>query len=243
MSEGLLACGDLFINRFEDGVWGGFNPAGNATKFEIKPNASLKSRISKSCAGYGQEVDSVAIPAPTEVSIEVDELNKENLAIAFLGTSNAITVGASSVTDEAHTVATPNQTIRLAKGNVSNVTITKGGTELAEGKDYNIVNAKVGLIKMVAVGEVKVFYQAGAITANKTTGGDKSLVKLAYLLVGKNLVTGEPLQCEVWDTTVTPTSPVDFLAEDFVTLSLSGNAKFVQEKGSSFEVLTKIQNA
>ena len=248
---GLLACGNVFVDRKINGVWQGIVPFGNATKFEIKTNSELKQRTSRKCENYGQAVDSVTIQRPAELNITLDELDRESLAIIFLGTSAAQTIAGGTITDELIPVVTVGKIIRTASANISSVVVSDatGATAFTEGTDYEIVNAAVGLIKILEGGsivagvDVSVDYVSADVTANVVTGGTDPNIKLRYLLVGQNLVTQEPLQVEVFDSNASPQSGVDFLSEEYSTIELSGTANIDPDKGYPFEVKTEIVNA
>ena len=249
--SGFLGCGEVFVDRKVGGVWQGFVPFGNATKFELKSNSELKQRISKKCDSYGQAVDSVTIQRPAELSIMLDEIDRESLAIIFLGSSLAENVTGGTVTDELIPVTTVGKMIRTANANINTVVVSDatGTTPFTEGTDYEIVNSAVGLIKILEGGsivagvDVSVDYDSALVTANVVRGGTDSDVKLRYLLVGKNLATQENVQVDVWESNASPQSGVDFLSEEFTTIELSGSANIDPDKGNPYEVRTEIVNA
>lgn len=248
---GLLACGNVYVDRKIDGVWQGMVPFGNATKFEIKTNSELKPRKSKKCENYGQAVDSVTIQQPADINITFDEIDRESLSIIFLGNATANTIAATTVTDEIIPVVAAGKIIRTSASNISAVTVSDatGVTLFTLGTDYTIENAAVGLINIIDGGaitsgvNVSVDYVSGEVAYNRVTAGTDPNIKLRYLLVGKNLVTQEPLQVEVFESNASPQSGVDFLSEEYATIELSGTANIDPVKGTPFEVHTEIVNS
>lgn len=251
-NTGFLGCGTVYLNRRTGGVYQGWQEIGNATKFGIKSNSTLKERKSKACASYGQPVDAVSIPDPSELSIDTDTVNRQNLAMAFLGNDYAVAIAAGTVTDEV--IIAPvvlGAMMQTAKGNISTVDITDstGGTTYVNGTDYEVVNAAVGLIKVIDGGSITsaesllIDYANGSVAGTRITGGTESQINVAIKLVGKNLVDDSGVTVDVWDAIVSPTSEIDFLADDFSNIQLTGRIQLDAVKGNGYEVITDIANS
>lgn len=242
--SGFLGCGTIYFNREVNGVASGWKEVGNSMKFAIKSNSTLKERKSKKCNSYGQTVDSVSIADPSELSINLDTIDKTNLAIAFLGNDSTISVTAGTITDESIVAPDQGAMLKTMQGNISAVVITDATatTTYAAGTDYNVINEAVGLIEIVegggiTAGEVLlVDYANGVVTASKVTGGTESQIKVGIMMVGKNLVNNTGVVVEVWKATVSPTSEIDFLADDFSAVELTGRIELDEVKGNGFEV-------
>ncbi len=117
--SGYLGSGDLYMDRLaEDGSNTGFVLVGNATQFAITEESETKERISTGRDTYGQALDTASIKKPAKISITLDELKKENLAMALLGDVAAMSQGAG--TGESETVtAKSGKFSQLAKGNLA----------------------------------------------------------------------------------------------------------------------------
>ena len=247
--KSLLACGDLYFSRIVNGVYQGFVKVGIASSMAVKPNSTLKEQISKSCANYGQVEESVAIPAPTEITISVGDLNKQNLAIQFLGTSIDNLVTAGTVTSAPFTVQKLGNVAVLPHKNISNLAVKDTGASITYtlGTDYELNNATAGLITPLVGGAItdnqvlEVSYDYTAMKSATIKGGTESQIKVGIMLVGKNLVDGKGLTLNVWRTTLAPTSAVDFLSDDFVKMELSGKAEIVDGKDEPFSVEIDIE--
>lgn len=99
-ARAFLGAGDLYISRYANGVWGAYLGPYECNKFEPKANSELKEAVSKSRAGYGQVVESAVLQQPSDLKVELTEVNRESLAIALLGTTAALSQASGSLVDE-----------------------------------------------------------------------------------------------------------------------------------------------
>ena len=116
---GFLGSGDLYMDRLaKDGSSTGFVLTGNATKFSIQEESETKERISTGRETYGQALDTASVKKPAKITITIDELNKENLAMALLGDVAIMNQGAG--TGESETVtAKSGKFSQLTKSNLA----------------------------------------------------------------------------------------------------------------------------
>jgi len=125
-ARGFLGAGDLYIARQVGGVFQAFEGPFECTKFEIKPNIELKEQVSKGRTTYGQVIESVAIPQPSDLTVDLSEVNKSSLAIALLGTTAALAQTAGTLTDEAVT-AESDAWVALSKAALTGTQTVAGG--------------------------------------------------------------------------------------------------------------------
>lgn len=260
--SGFLGSGDLYYNRVVAGVDQGWLRMGNATKLEIKENTELKERKSKQKASYGQVLDSVAVKQPAELAVTLDDLDRDVLAMAFLGDVADISVTGSSVTDEGHPTAEYNGYIRLANGNISNVVIKDAATGLITyvlGSDYVIASAKSGMIQLIkgdgtddiveneayvaSTSGIEVSYDYATSTGKKVKGGTNSSIKVALMMDGENFADQSQVEVDIWEAVLAPQTGVDFLADDFATLELNGTLNTPTGFDSAYEVNTDLVTA
>ncbi len=117
--SGFLGSGDLYMDRLaEDGSSTGFVLTGNATQFAITEESETKERISTGRDTYGQALDTASVKKPAKITITLDELKKENLAMALLGDITALNQGAGTGQSEIIT-AKSGKFAQLAKGNLA----------------------------------------------------------------------------------------------------------------------------
>jgi len=245
--SGFLGSGKLYFNRVVGGVSQNWLPFGNATKFEIKENAEIKERKSKIKGTYGQVLDSVAIKQPPEVAIALDDLDKDNLALLFLGDVSSVSVTGGSVTSEAQT-AKLDKSFELANRKVTSVVVkdVTDTTTYVENTDYEIVNADLGFVKPLSGGSISeddvlhISYDYATIAGNKISGGTNSSIKVALKLDGENFADQSNVLVDVWEAVLTPQTGVDFLSEDFATLELNGTLNTPSGKSNSYEVQTDL---
>ena len=152
----------------------------------------------------------------------------ENLAIALRGLIEQTTVTAGNVTDEAITAAF-DKYVPLANGDISSVVVTDvvATNTYIEGTDY-VLNTRLGLIEALSTGAITdaeallVNYSYGARTFYKITGSKEAFIKTALILDGENQVNAKNCKVTVYEARIRPQGAVDFLANDYVKLSLGG---------------------
>jgi len=251
---GFLGSGDLYYNRVVGGVSQGWLRFGNAVKMEIKENTEIKERKSKQKKTYGQVLDVVAVKQPAEIAVTLNDVNKDVLALAFLGDVSAESVTAGSVTDEGHGTGKYDSMIRLNKENVSNVVIKDSATGLITytvDVDYKIVSAERGLIQILkgdgtddivedeayvdVTSGLKVSYDNGVVSADVVSGGTNSSIKVALLLDGENFADQSKVSVDVFEAVIAPQTGVDFLADDFASIELNGTLNTPVGKTSAYQ--------
>lgn len=232
-ARGFLGAGDLYIARFVGGVAQPYQGPYECTKFEIKPNVDLKEMTSKGRNTYGQVIESVAIPQPADLSVDLPEVNKESLAIALLGTVAAVSQSAGSLTDEVVTVVALDAWLPTGKASFTTMTVkTSGDVDLTEGEDF-IVDKQLGWVKILstnnnsvaAAGTVKVSGAYAATTGNEIKGMTQAQLRAKFKLVGKNFADDLPYVVTVHEAIIAADSAFDFLQDDFASVSLPGRMK------------------
>lgn len=236
--SGLLCAGDLYIDRFdEDGNPTGLRQVGNATRFEINEPSESVQRGSNMRDSYGQLLSDVAIKQPSTIGITLDDINKDNLAMALLGDTEAVDITAGSVTDE-EVLGYPGGRTALANTNLDpegTITVTDDGgtpTEFTEGADYE-VDHRLGHIIVLEGGGISagdtllVSYDFLARTGSKVSGGVRPQIRAKLVLDGRNLDNGKPIHVTVFEASLRPDGAVDFLSSEFVQLTMTGNLKLV----------------
>lgn len=231
-ARGYLGSGDLYLARFVNGVAGDLMGPYEASKVEIKPNSEVKELVSKGRNTYGQVIESVTIPQPADLTIDLTELNKESLAIALFGTTAVInqTAGTWSTAIDVSTkhgawVALPKAAILTLV--VKDPTAT---TTYVEGEDY-LLNKELGWIKTLstgAIGATEVLKVTGSYddqTGTQINGITNNDVRVKVVLHGKNFADGLPTIVTIHEAVIAADSAIDFLADDFNSISLPGRMK------------------
>jgi hypothetical protein len=244
---GVLASGTLYVDRIEAGVKQGLTKWEGLAKLEIKPNSELKEMLSKDKNKYGQIVASVAINKPAELSLELNDMTREALAIALQGTGAAYSQGSGSITDEVVT-AKLGKFVELSKRNIAVagfvVTNSAGTVTYVLNTDYT-VNYALGLLEILSTGAIteaqslKVDFTYSAVAGDRIQGATLAQVKAELLLDGVNLEDGKPMSVRIYEATLTADGAVDFMGDDFVKLSMKGRMTTPTGKSEPFEVIYK----
>lgn len=231
-ARGFLGAGDLYIARQVNGVFAAYEGPYECTKFEIKPNVELKEMTSKGRNTYGQVIESVAIPQPADLTVELPEVNKESLSIALLGTVAGVSQVGGTLTDQNVTITALNTWYALPKSHFTTITAKDAGnTTLVEGEDF-IVDKQLGWIKvlpgsaLVTAGEViKVSGAYSTTTGDEIKGATNAQLRARFKLVGKNFADDLPFVVTVHEAIIAADSAFDFLQDDFASISLPGRMK------------------
>ena len=242
--DGFLGAGDLYIDRRDSSS----NLTGlqliGAGKLELFAEAELKEQTGKGRSTYGQVITSATLPGKTNIKITLTEVDKEVLAIAFLGSVAAANQASGSVlvgTPEA-IVAHHDKHTELAYESVSAV-VVKDETDTTthvEGDDYE-VDTRLGLIKVLSTGSIAdgatihISYTYAAVTKDKITAADSPVISCRVLLDGINYANNKDVKVIIDLARLKPSSAVDFLADDFLPLELEGLCEIV-DGSSPFEV-------
>lgn len=231
-ARGFIGAGDLYIARYSAGAWGGLHGPYEATKFEIKPNSDLKEMTSRGRSTYGQIIESVPIPKPAELSVELAEVNKESLAIALFGTAAALTQSAGTWSS-AITVETKNdEWAVLPKAKVSALVVkdSTATTTYVLGTDY-IVNAEMGWIKTLATGTIgataslKVTGTFDTVSGTSIAGMTSTQVRVRMVFDGKNFADDLPVIVTIHEAVLSADQAFDFLKSDFNNVGMKGRMK------------------
>lgn len=233
-ARGFIGAGDLYISRQIAGVYEDFRGPFECTKFEIKPNVNVLEQTSKGRSTYGQVIETVAIPQPSDLTVALAEVNRESLALALLGTTAALSQSSGTINNEAIT-ARHDRWVPLSKAAFAQagfvVTNSAGTTTYVEGVDY-LVNRQLGWIKALpspgAITDGQALLVDGAynaITGTEIKGSTEAQVRAKFKLDGKNFADDLPVIVTVHEAVIAADSAFDFLADDFNTVSLPGRMK------------------
>lgn len=232
-ARGFLGAGDLYIARYVGGVPGPYAGPYECSKFEIKPNVNLVEMTSKGRTTYGQVIESVTIPQPADLTVELPEVNRETLAIALLGTTAAVSQTAGTLTDEVVSVSGLDQWLPLSKHSFAVITAeTSADVPLTEGEDF-IVDKQLGWIKVlstnnnsvIAGNTIKVSGSYQATTGDEIKAMTNPQLRARFKLVGKNFADDLPYTVTVHEAVIAADSAFDFLQDNFGTIALPGRMK------------------
>ena len=234
-ARGFLGAGDLYIDRYDAALQAFVGEAGpyECVKLEIKPNSDIKEMASKSKAAYGTVVESVPVPKPSELTVELGEVDRVGLAMALFGKIATLTVGAGTMTAEAF-VAKKGFWVQTSKRNLvaAGLLLTNTGATVTYvlGTDY-LVNYVLGTIKVLAGSAIvdgaslKLTGTSNAIDGTTIQGSTETQVRARFRLDGVNFVDQSPCIVTIYEAVLTPDKAFDFLQDNFATISLKGRMK------------------
>jgi hypothetical protein len=224
---GILCSGDVYFDRLnDDGKSTGLVQVGNATALSITESSTLKERMSKRNATYGQVLDSVAIKGAAKVGLTLDELNKPNLALVLLGeaAAKAIAAAASKTKEFDLSAVVDGVFYEIGDLDITVSGVTVGGTAMAAGT--YAIEPEAGFIKFTetapATGTAIVTYAVAASTGYVIDGSAKPTIKGRLLMIGKNLADSSRIHLDILEAVLTPKSGLDFLASDFASAQFEG---------------------
>jgi len=129
-------------------------------------------------------------------------------------------------------------------GTVTDGTVTwqdMGLILAVEDTDFEVITRN-GLFRALSTGSIEagealtIGYTYTSYTGYKVKGAVQPTIKAYLFLDGKNETNGKDVEVEVWAAQLRPTSPVDFLADDFTALELEGTPATPTGYDSPFEI-------
>jgi hypothetical protein len=249
-ARGFLGAGDLYIARYNPttALYDAFQGPYEAKKFEIKPSVDIKDLASRGRSTYGQVIETVTLPKPTEFTIELPEVNKDSLSIALLGTDSVLNTAGGTITDEvavAHLGAKAGGWSELSKTNFAQAGFTvknqAGAVTYVLGTDYE-VNWRMGWIRPLVGGAIldgdslKVTGTYNAVSGTQIRGSTSNEIRARFRLDGVNFADNLPVLVDIYEGVVAANSAFDFLQNDFATISLPGRLKTPAGKSEPYTV-------
>ncbi len=228
-----VGSGLAMVEPFDaNGVALGLRHLGNMDAFSITFDVDVLTKYSSMTRAKGLYAE---IPRRIRPSFRMQssEITDETVRMAFLGTRARLVQAATAVVDEAvATAITAGEEFifRTQKlGPITAVSLEFNGVAGVLGTDYEIMNADVGLIRILPtttkVGPVTVSYTPTAYTSTNgptvIAAGTMPIVRARILYVSDNL-SGPNRMIEVWKTSVRPDGAHDLIQDDFGSVTLVG---------------------
>lgn len=225
----LLGKGQVFFDRFdENGVSTGLRHLGNVETFELTTADDNVDKYSSMSAG-APLYKRVNRRRTVTLRITGDEFHPENMALVTMGDLSTLAQAATAVVGEAVAAATVPGTYFTTKklGPISGVAVHFGATVGVAGVDYAIIDANVGLIRIlpgtILTGAVTIDYTPtlyGTEGPQVVHGGTAGIIQGRILFIG-DPSSGPATKVEVWKVNITPDGAVGLISDDFATLGLS----------------------
>lgn len=226
----LLGKGQVFFDRFDaSGVSTGFKHLGNVETFELTTTDDKVQKFSSMSAGAPLYKE-VNRRRTAVLTLTGSEFHPENMALVTMGDQSVLVQAATAVVAEAVKATTvPGMYFMTKKlGPISAITVTFGATPGVLNTDYAVINANIGLLRIlpatILTGAVTIDYTPTAYTSptgpRQIAGGTAGVIQGAVLFVG-DPSTGPEMIVNVWRANVSPNGAVGLIGDDFATLSLT----------------------
>lgn len=226
----LLGKGQVFFDRFDNsGLSTGYKHLGNVETFELNTTDDKVQKFSSMSAGAPLYKE-VNRRRAAVLTLTGSEFHSENMALVTMGDQSELVQAATAVVAEPVSPTTKKGMYFMTQklGPVTAVTVTFGATPGVLNTDYAIINANIGLIRIlpgtaltgaVTVGYTPTAYVSGSGPAI-ISGGSAGVIQGAVRFVG-DPSTGPDMIVDVWRANVSPNGPVGLIGDDFATLSLT----------------------
>lgn len=232
--KGALFSGNVRVAYVDaDGVpTGNYIGIVNAVKLALNvPDPDTKTRQSKMNESYGQALDQIFQPKPTEVELTTDDVgDQEVMAWAVNGLPTGFNQAADDIVSAVYT-ANKGQWIRLPHRRISTVVVKNnaGDVTYTANTDY-LVDATAGFIKITEAGAIddastiKISYHAAEVTGKTVRVGARSALSLAIEGDMRNLVDNSEVHVRIPLARLSPTGGLDLMGTDFLVAALKGTA-------------------
>lgn len=226
----LLGKGQVLFDRFDvNGVSTGFKHLGNVETFELTTTDDKVQKFSSMAAGAPLYKE-VNRRRAAVLNITGDEFHPENMALVTMGDVSTLVQPATAVVAEAVAAVTFPGTYFTTKklGPISAVVVKFGATPGVLGTDYAIINANVGLIRILPgtalTGAVTIDYTPTAYVSGSgpkvVAGGTAGVIQGAIKFIG-DPSTGPDMIVDVWRANMAPNGAVGLISDDFATLQMT----------------------
>ncbi|MDY0261979.1 hypothetical protein [Syntrophotalea acetylenica] len=247
MADSFLGAGDLYFDRLTAaGVSQGAKLEGACSAFALNPESEIKEQTGKGRTNYGQVIAAATLPGKTNIKLTLNQLDADNLAVAFLGdvVSGQQASGSIDAGTPLEVVAILDRYVEIGKEGLSNVVVKDATdtTTYVAGTDY-ILNPRLGMIKALSTGSIlagatlNVSGDYAEVNYQQITGGTSPIIRARLLLDGKNYVNGRNCKVLVKNARLKPSTEVDFLSDDFLPLELEGVCEIPEGDTTAFEII------
>lgn len=183
--SGFIGEGDLYLDRFDDtGNSQKLIFFGNAPTFQIQENADRIERISRMKNQSGQVLDSVTNKTPAILTMTVDDIKRENLALALFGEDADYSQSAASSSTVSIASMVDGSWEDTGYTNIKNVSAVANSLTIPEGNGMEI-NQEAGMVKFT---EKSYTADPDGVAASQTPTGAGNLTLEAGASAGEVLV-------------------------------------------------------
>lgn len=226
----LMGSGSLYFDRFDvNGVTTGLKHLGNVSTLESSTEDDNVDKFSSMAAGRPL-YKRVNRRRTITLAITGNEFHPENMALATMGSQATLVQVATPVVGEAITATTKPGIYYATKklGPITAVAVKFGATTGVLNTDYAIINAAVGLIRIlpttILTGAVVMDYTPTAYstaTAPQVISAGVSGIIQGRMLYLSDNTTGPQIKVDIWKVNITPDGAIGLISDDYAEMSLS----------------------
>lgn len=226
----LLGKGQVFFDRFDAaGLSTGMKHLGNVETFELTTADDNVDKFSSMSAG-APLYKRVNRRRTITLKITGDEFHPENMALVTMGSQSTLAQAATAVVAEPISPATFPGTYYATKklGPITAVVLHFGATVGVLGVDYAIINAAVGVVRIlpgtILTGAVTIDYTPTVYATPSgpqvVHGGVSGIVQGHIMFLG-DPSTGPKVKVDVWNCNISPDGAVGLISDDYATMGLT----------------------
>jgi hypothetical protein len=202
---------------------------GNCPKAELAP--TVERRIKKeSWSGLRQISRSAIKSREAKLSLTIEDIHKDNLAVGLLG--KKVTTAGGAITAEAFSTAIVGSVFKLKHNNATSIVVKDSAgapATLVLNTDYKILDAQHGLIEILALAAYtqpfKADYTAGVYSVITGMEADDSNEYAVYCkLINTEDAPDQALGLEVFRVQISPTQLLALINEDQGTFDIEATA-------------------
>lgn len=226
----IMGAGSVYFDRFDAaGVATGLKHLGNVSTLELTTEDDPVDKYSSMTAGRPL-YKRVNRRRTITLRLTGDEFHPENMALGTMGSQATLVQAATPVVAEAVYASTIKGAYFRTKklGPITAVAVKFGVATGVLNTDYAIINAAVGLIRILPgtaqTGAVTIDYTPTAYTApsgpQTVSGGVSGIIQGRVTYISDNS-TGPNVIIEFWKCSITPDGAIGFIGDDYAEMSLS----------------------
>lgn len=176
---------------------------------------------------------------PEDISLAFNMAPPEIFAMALGAGVASIAEAEGAVVDHQITLA-KGLKVMLPHANIEPATfeLTAGGTPLVMGTDFELEEGLGALTALTAIAAVECLasYSYAAEKSIELIGGKSPTSRVRIVFSGINADNGKRVNGTIWDTTITPSNPIDFYSEEPVAPTLTGSLSKPADKEGTFSI-------
>lgn len=229
--HGKIFSGDIYVRKF--GTTDGFELLGNVVELTTKSEVDKKELTGTGRDNYGQAIDSLVTPKPTELEIKFNSFDKNALARTLMGVAVDKTGQVEIITETAVKVSTGWISLNHQDIDPANFTLkTKTKTEIEKSK-YEL-NPRLGMVRLLDSSvESDTLYYTGKTLGRASFSIDAGTLHnldLEIRLDGRDRITGKDGVLTIPHAVLSANGDINWFSDDWWEAGLSGTIVKVADK-------------